>query len=445
MNTKRVRQLNNKEYVSGPIVYWMSRDQRAFDNWALFYAQQLAKEKDTFIAVVFSLRPKFDHSTERMVDFMLKGLEEVAETLRKKNIPFYFLLDDPAIAIPTFITKHKVGALVGDFSPLKYNRKWKDEISQKITIPFYEVDAHNVVPCWIASPKQEFGAYTIRPKINFHLEEFLVSYPKLEKQKESILPLQKTDWKKVRSEIAIDTSVKPVDWLTPGELAAEKVLQEFIEERLPRYDDERNDPTKFVQSQLSPYLHFGHIASQRIALEMENVKGHAKSKAGFLEELLVRKELSDNFCYYNENYDSPKGYPNWSKLTHEQHANDTREFLYTLSELERADTHDPLWNAAQNEMMRRGKMHGYMRMYWAKKIFEWSKSPEEAHKHAIALNDKYFLDGRDPNGYTGIAWSIGGVHDRAWFERAIFGKIRYMNYNGAKSKYKVKEYIERYS
>jgi deoxyribodipyrimidine photo-lyase len=445
MNTKRIRELNNEEFTQGPVIYWMSRDQRAFDNWALLYAQELAKDKNTSVAVVFCLRKTFQHNTERTVTFMLKGLEEVSIHLAKKNISFYFIIGDPSEEIPKFISEHNAGALVSDFSPLRYNRLWKDQISRTINIPFYEVDAHNIVPCWIASPKQEFGAYTIRPKINFHLQEFLVSFPKLESQKETVLPLQKLDWKSIHSEIHIDTSVPAVDWLKPGEEAAEEMLQRFIEERLPIYDEQRNDPTKNAQSQLSPYVHFGHIASQRIALELENVQEHQKAKEAFLEELIVRKELSDNYCFYNPHYDSFEGFPQWAKTSLEQHMSDKREFIYTLSQLERADTHDPLWNASQKQMMTVGKMHGYMRMYWAKKIFEWSKTPQEAQKHCIYLNDKYFLDGRDPNGYTGIAWSIGGVHDRAWFERAIFGKIRYMNYNGAKGKFDVKKYIATYS
>lgn len=442
MNYKRVRELHEKQYKKGPVVYWMSRDQRTFDNWALQYSQEIGNRFDTSVIVVFCLRKEFSHNTERMIAFMLGGLQEVEKMLREKNIPFYFLIGDPTKEIPKFITAHKAGALVSDFSPLRYNRNWKKKIVEKISIPFYEVDAHNIVPCWIASPKQEFGAYTIRNKILFHLQEFLEGFPCLEKQKKADVPVKAVDWKFVSQQIKIDTSVTPVDWIKPGEKAADAMLHEFIKERLSTYAEQRNDPTKYVQSQLSPYIHFGHIASQRIALEIENVKGHAKSKAAFLEELIVRKELSDNFCFYNENYDAYEGFPQWAKASLQKHVSDKREFLYTLQQLERADTHDPLWNAAQKEMMVHGKMHGYMRMYWAKKVFEWSKTPQEAQKHCIYLNDKYFLDGRDPNGYTGIAWSIGGVHDRAWFERPIFGKIRYMNYNGAKSKFDIKKYIE---
>jgi len=195
------------------------------------------------------------------------------------------------------------------------------------------------------------------------------------------------------------------------------------------------------QSNLSPYLHFGQISAQRIALEVRKARLDPEAQKAFLEELIIRRELSDNYCYYNPDYDRPSGFPAWAQKTQATHQDDRREYDYSSEQLEKAQTHDPLWNAAQMEMVHKGKMHGYMRMYWAKKILEWTKSPEEAQRIAITLNDKYELDGRDPNGYTGIAWSIGGVHDRAWGERPVFGKIRYMSYNGSKSKFDVKGYI----
>jgi deoxyribodipyrimidine photo-lyase len=241
-----------------------------------------------------------------------------------------------------------------------------------------------------------------------------------------------------------DESVAPVDWLTPGEKAANDTLQLFIVKKLPEYQEKRNDPTGNSVSDLSPYLHFGQISAQKIAMEIiSKIPSDANTEA-FLEELIVRRELSDNFCYYNKNYDSFDGFPDWAKKSLNEHRKDEREYIYTMDEFEKASTHEPLWNAAQTEMLRTGKMHGYMRMYWAKKILEWTPSPEEALKTAIYLNDKYELDGRDPNGYAGCAWSIGGVHDRAWGERPVFGKIRYMNANGAKRKFDTEAYIRKH-
>ena len=254
----------------------------------------------------------------------------------------------------------------------------------------------------------------------------------------------KIDWDKVYSSLKVDEEVKPVDWLKPGEKAAHKNLKDFIENKFDKYAELRNDPNSDVLSNLSPYLHFGQISAQRVALIVNGLNDHPSAES-FLEELIVRRELSDNFCFYNANYNSFRGFPDWAKKTLNDHKKDQREFVYTLKKFEEAKTHEDLWNAAQQQLVNTGKLHGYMRMYWAKKILEWSKSPEEALKIAIYLNDKYELDGRDPNGYTGCAWAIGGIHDRAWSERPVYGKIRYMNRNGAKRKFDVEKYVTKNS
>jgi deoxyribodipyrimidine photo-lyase len=445
INEKRIRLLNDGKEAKGPIIYWMSRDQRVNDNWALLFAQQLALEKKRSLAVVFSLVPRFLDATFRQYDFMLKGLIEVEQELRKLNIPFFLLTGNPAEEIPKFLSEHKSSVLVSDFDSLKIKRKWKNEIAKKIEIPFYEVDAHNVVPCFYASPKQEFGAYTIRPKIHKNLQEFLVEFPKVKKMKNiGGIASDTIDWPSVYKSLSVNEKIKAVTWIKSGEKAAHKTLKDFIENRFDKYADTRNDPNANVLSNLSPYLHFGQISAQRIALILSGF-GNDPSAEAFLEELIVRKELSDNFCFYNSNYDSFNGFPDWAKKTLNNHRKDEREFVYSLKEFEESKTHEDLWNAAQNELVNTGKMHGYMRMYWAKKILEWSKSPEDALKIAIYLNDKYELDGRDPNGYTGCSWAIGGLHDRAWQERPVYGKIRYMNRNGAKSKFDIDKYISKNS
>jgi len=315
-------------------------------------------------------------------------------------------------------------------------------VADKIEIPFYEVDAHNIVPCWLASGKQEYSAYTFRLKIHRLLPEFLEEFEKLQKHHfnykgtaKKIVP------NRLIKTLKVDTTVSEVDWIKPGEKAARKMLDEFIKYKLNRYNEKRNDPNENGQSNLSPYIHFGQISAQRVALEVKKAKVNAKAKEAFLEELIVRRELSDNFCFYNRNYDSVNGFPEWAKKTLKKHKKDKRQYIYSLKVFEKAQTHDDLWNAAQMEMVKRGKMHGYMRMYWAKKILEWTESAEQAMKIAIYLNDKYELDGRDPNGYVGVAWSIGGVHDRAWGQRSVFGKIRYMSYNGCRAKFDVKRYV----
>ena len=441
MNKNRIRLLQTGIDKKGAVVYWMSRDQRLYDNWAFTFAQELSLERVAPLAIVFCLQNNFLGATIRQYGFMLRGLHELELEAAKYNIPFQMLIGSPENVIPQFINEIDAGVLISDFDPLKIKRVWKRDTAKKIKIPFYEVDAHNVVPCLYASNKEEFAAYTIRPKINKLLPEFLDEFPKPEAAKNNTdLQLYENDWDKIWGSLTVDNSVKEVDWIKPGETAAVETLADFLQNKLLKYNEVRNDPTLNGQSNLSPYLHFGQLSAQRIALNTLKYFPSEQSES-FLEELIVRRELADNFCYYNTLYDSFLGFKDWAKLTLNTHRADKREFTYSLEEFENAAAHEELWNAAQNELVNKGKMHGYMRMYWAKKILEWSQSPEEALRIAIYLNDKYSLDGRDPNGYTGCAWSIGGIHDRAWGERSVFGKIRYMNFNGCKRKFDVEEYI----
>lgn len=444
INSKRIRLLQKGTETSGPVIYWMSRDQRVHDNWALLFAQHLAFKHKRSLAVVFNLVPDFLESTIRQYGFMFKGLAEVESELAKFNIPFFLLTGKPHERIPLFLNSNNASILVSDFDPLKIKKIWKRDVAKQLSIPFYEVDAHNIVPCLYVSDKHEFAAYTFRPKINKVLNGFMDEFPPLKKMRMSEISNDKIRWNKVEKLIKIDRTVKEVDWIKPGEKAAIKSLKYFLNNKFDKYTELRNDPTKDGQSNLSPYLHFGQISAQRVALEVQRFKGNKDSEKSFLEELIVRRELADNFCYFNKNYDSFNGFHNWAKTSLDEHKKDEREFVYTLKEFEQAKTHDDLWNAAQREMIVTGKMHGYMRMYWAKKILEWTRSPKDAMKIAIYLNDKYELDGRDPNGYTGIAWSIGGVHDRPWFDRPVYGKIRYMNRNGAEKKFDVNSYIAKY-
>ena len=444
INEKRVRLLQNGNETIGPVVYWMSRDQRVHDNWALLFAQQLAIEKKKSLVVVFNLVPDFLEATIRQYGFMLNGLQEVEKELSKYNITFFLTSGKPEEELPKILKNINASILVSDFDPLKIKTIWKRDVAKQISIPFYEVDAHNIVPCLHVSDKLEFAAYTLRPKIHKALIEFMDEFPKLKKMGKSEISSDRIDWGKITKSLKINFDVKEVDWIKPGETSALKSLENFLKNKFDNYNEWRNDPTKNGQSNLSPYLHFGQISAQRIALETERLNGNKESAKFFLEELIVRRELADNFCYFNKNYDSFDGFHDWAKTSLNEHRKDEREFVYTLKQFEQAKTHEDLWNAAQMEMVTTGKMHGYMRMYWAKKILEWTKSPEDALKIAIYLNDKYELDGRDPNGYTGIAWSIGGIHDRPWFERPVYGKIRYMNRNGAEKKFDIKAYIGKY-
>ncbi|MFP3867534.1 MAG: deoxyribodipyrimidine photo-lyase [Desulfobacteraceae bacterium] len=445
MNPRRVRVLKAAEIKRGPVIYWMSRDQRLHDNWALLLAQEQALKRRAPLWVVFCLVPHFLNATLRQYSFMLQGLQELQQNLKEYNIPFFLITGAPPTEIPKFLRKYQAGLVVTDFDPLRLKHQWKAAVAEAIDISFLEVDAHNIIPAWIASPKQEYAAYTLRPKIHRALPEFLEDFPPLtEHPPTGAQDCPEVDWQQLMDRLDLDRQVPAVDWLTPGENAAQQVWYDFWHHRLPDYHRHRNDPNQAAQSNLSPYLHFGQISAQRIALEAQPADLDEKSKEAFWEELIVRRELSDNFCLYNAHYDSFAGFPQWAQKTLKDHQYDAREHLYSLAEFEAGQTHDDLWNAAQQEMVKTGKMHGYMRMYWAKKLLEWSESVDRAHEIAIYLNDRFELDGRDPNGYTGIAWSLGGVHDRAWGERPVFGKIRYMSYNGCKAKFDVKAYIRKY-
>ncbi|GAB4814126.1 hypothetical protein N2152v2_001172 [Parachlorella kessleri] len=430
----------------------MSRDQRVADNWALIHACEVAAKQGQPVAVAFNLVTEYLHAGARQFGFMLRGMRLMQPKLEALGIPFFLTKGDPVENIPRLVKETGAGLLVTDFAPLRLGRQWRDTIATRIDVPFHEVDAHNVVPVWVASDKREYAARTIRPKITSKLPEFLTEYPQLQKQ----LPWtcerrpEQIDWDGLIAEaLARGRSVPEVTWIQPGEDAAMEGLvgeKGFLtKSRLSKYADKRNDPAEAgALSGLSPWLHFGHLAPQRAAIEATKHKAaHKVSVEGFLEELVVRRELADNFCYYEQKYDSLEAAYDWARQTLDAHRNDKREFLYTREQLEKGHTGDKLWNAAQLEMVHLGKMHGFMRMYWAKKILEWTASPEEALEVSIYLNDKYELDGRDPNGYVGCMWSVCGIHDQGWGERSVFGKIRYMNLAGCKRKFDVEKYVAR--
>lgn len=394
---ERIFCLNNKEIKNGDVIYIMEREHRVTDNWGLLFAFEKSKELGKNLKVIFGLKNK--RFSQKQYDFMQLGLNIVKLDLQKNNIPFEISNED---VLPYL--KANAGMVVSDFNPVEC----KNHLAKNLDCAFYEVDSHNIIPTRIASGKQEFSAATFRPKVYKNIDEFLTEYPKSFKTANN---------------------------------KAQEALEDFIQNKLQNYENERNDPNKNMVSNLSKFLHFGQISSQRIAIEVLKSKVSRPNKEAFLEELIVRKELSDNFCFYNSNYDNFDGIPAWAKQNLMLHRDDFRQYIYDLETFKNAQTHEELWNACQRKLIKEGKIHGYLRMYWAKKILEWSQTPEDAIKIAVYLNDTYALDGIDSNGYVGILWSIGGVHDRAFSEREIFGKIRYMNENGCKRKFDVAAYI----
>ena len=443
LDTRRIKKLNNFKYSCGGVVYWMQRDRRSNNNWALIHAQNIAIKLKVSLTVFYSLNGNFSDANNRQYGFLLKGLVDTIQELKKHKIPFHIRRGDAISSIKKYISETNTGYLITDFSPLRVYKNRVAKITSAIKIPFEIVDAHNIVPAWAVSKKQEFAAHTLRRKIHLLLDEFMHPIPKIIPHPFSFKTNEHEIFKpnSILKELKIDNSVQEISWLKPGEQNGKRVLESFIADRFDISGELRNNPTKNNLSNLSPYIHYGQISAQYIANEINNFED-SKGKNSFLEQLIVRRELAENFCYYNNKYDSFDGFHAWAKKTLNEHRSDKREYLYSKREFENANTHDELWNAAQFEMVEKGKMHGFMRMYWAKKILEWTPDPETALQIAIELNDKYQLDGRDPNGYTGIAWSIGGIHDRPWFERPVFGKVRFMNYNGCKRKFKINDYIK---
>lgn len=461
MQLQRILTLRNSDEHGKCVVYVMSRDQRVRDNHALLAAQQEATQHTLPLVVLFNLLPKAGVRAREHFVFMMRGLEEVASDLAALNIPFIMRSGDATTNITEFCNEVGAGSVYFDFSPLKGPRAVAKAVATQHSGSVHVVDTHNIVPVWVTSQKQEFAAHTLRPKIHRLLESYLIEPDQLQPHPTTLgTKPESLSFDEAYAQIASLPACGITVDATPGAEAATKHLQTFIADSLETYATGRNDIANDMQSGLSPYLHFGHVSSLRVALEVLYATNErpllfdqAKmAQAGeqpnkydgmnaLYEEMIVRKELSDNYCLYMPDYTSFAGAATWAQNTLNDHATDTREFTYSLQEWEQAKTHDPSWNAAQKQLTTTGKIHGYMRMYWAKKILEWSDTPEHALEYAIYLNDKYSIDGGDPNGYVGVLWSIVGVHDRPWTERPVFGKIRYMNAGGLKRKFDVEKYI----
>ena len=383
-------------------------------------------------------------ATSRQYRFMIGGLAVVAGECLAHNVAFRIITGDPGEVLPRALAQSGCGLLVTDFDPLRIKRRWRERVLADTICPVHEVDAHNIVPCRfrVRQARIRPPSPSVRKSTGCSPACSLTS-PRLR-----CIPFRRphtartADFRTLIDTLDVATDGFAARIPTPGPDAAPRALEAFIATGLDRYADTNGDPVADTTSRLSPYLHFGHIAPQRAARAILDTVGpdHPGGTA-FLEQLIVRRELADNFCRYCPEYDSLDRIPNWARMTLDEHRNDPRDYIYDDDAFEAGQTHDPLWNAAQKELLHTGFMHNYLRMYWAKKILEWSPAPEDALATAIRLNDTYQLDGRDPNGYAGIIWSIGGVHDRAWGERPVFGKIRYMSYTGCRRKFDVDAYI----
>ncbi|UCG37613.1 MAG: deoxyribodipyrimidine photo-lyase [Candidatus Bathyarchaeota archaeon] len=444
IHEERVRKLNQNKLRNGRyVLYWMQSSQRAHYNHALEYSIDKANSINKPVIVYFGLTEYFPEANERHYFFMLEGLREVEFALTDRGIQLVVLQESPAHGAIN-VAKDASLAVV-DRGYLQIERKWRSQVAESISCPLIQVESDVVVPLEEASPKEEYSAATFRPKITKKLARYLVP---LNEKTPIVKSLELSfdfpsfdidDTKEALNRLDIDRTVCLVKDLHGGIHEAQRRLQDFLQHGLEQYSEQRNDPTKAVLSDMSPFLHFGQISPLYIALKVAATD--SPGKEAYLEELIVRRELARNFVFYNQDYHSFKCLPSWAKKTLNKHSKDYRSYIYTSLELERGETHDKYWNAAQQEMKDKGKMHGYMRMYWGKKILEWSRTPQEAFVIALYLNNKYELDGRDANGYAGVAWCFG-KHDRPWKERDVFGKVRYMSENGLKRKFNAEKYAD---
>jgi deoxyribodipyrimidine photo-lyase len=442
----RIQTLNDKPVQDGAyVLYWMQSSQRAEDNYALEYAIQRANDLDKPLLVAFGLMDDYPEANLRHYVFMLEGLAEVETSLKQRDIRFVVQQGSPdEVAIRL---SEDACVLITDRGYLRLQKWWRERVASEADCQVVQVEDNVVVPIEQVSDKAEYSARTIRPKINRRRDDYLVELRTTSVNRSSLAlsvsGLDINDPLKAAKRLKLNTDVPPVtSFFQGGTTQAKRTLAEFLDERFATYQKNRNQPQTNDTSYMGMYLHFGQISPVYIALKVKDSGAARDNIDSYLEELIVRRELTVNFCYYTEDYDSYSCIPDWAKKTLNQHRDDPRDPSYTREQLESARTDDPYWNAAMNEMRVTGYMHNYMRMYWGKKVIEWSSSPEYAFETLQYLNNTYFLDGRDTNSYSNIAWCFG-VHDRAWTERKILGKLRYMNANGLKRKADPDAYVEK--
>jgi deoxyribodipyrimidine photo-lyase len=432
------------------VVYWMQRAMRIVDNPALDAAIDAGNLLGLPVVVYFSVIPNYPNANLRHYHFLQQGLRDVAEDAAERGVGF-IMRRHPENSLEAFLEEVEAALLIADENPCREPERWRKVLAKRLKLPFWTVDADVVVPSRVFD-RSFVLLHHFRPHLQAELPKYLIS-------PEKIAPAH--PWKPLKAlasfDLAqditegftkLDRSVWPVDSFTGGTHAALKRLDEFVSLELKDYEHARNHPELQGTSRLSPWLHFGNIGPLTVALAVNQAiaDGKAPAAAGekFLDELIGWRELAVLFVRHEPNYDNWECAAPWARKTLIEHAGDQRPHRYTVAQLERAETSDDLWNAAQRQMVNTGWMHGYMRMVWAKKILEWAPDPAAAFDWAVTLNDRYELDGRDPSGYAGIAWAIVGKHDRPWFNRPVFGLVRTMTGTSAAKKFDATRYIRQH-
>jgi deoxyribodipyrimidine photo-lyase len=442
----RLKTLNRKNVCSGQFVlYWMQQSQRAEFNHALEYGVKQANDHGLPLLVIFVLTENYPEANIRHYTFMFEGLAETQKTLKKRGIRMIVREGHPPDAV--LMQSLSAAMVICDRGYLRHQKKWRKELAAKAPCLVMEVESDVVVPVGEVSRKAEYAAYTIRPRIKKKLDKFLKPVPEISLKKDSLkIQIDELDLSSMQimlQRLDVDREVFPVTALFKGGTSqAKNRFEKFVRDNLVRYKQNSNQPQTDDISQMSPYLHFGQISPVYLSLKIMKYDIGQDIKDAFMEQLVIRRELAVNYAEYTSEYDQFHSIPEWAQRTLNEHQDDHRIVKYDLYQLENFQTHDEYWNAAMREMKYTGFMHNYMRMYWGKKILEWSMTPEQAFKTALYLNNKYFLDGRDPNSYAGVSW-LFGLHDRPFKERNIFGKVRYMAASGLERKCDIKSYVEK--
>jgi deoxyribodipyrimidine photo-lyase len=429
------------------VLYHMQQSQRAECNHALEYAIRQANELRLPVLVVFGLTARYPGANRRHYAFMLEGLAETQRALAQRGVRLVVRPEEPDRA--ALALAGAAALLVLDRGYTRHQREWRAAIAAQAPCRTVEVESDAVVPVEAAMDHEAYMAATLRPRIARLLKDFLVPLKETKPDLASLrmkVPgpeLDLDDPAAALRGLTLAGGAEPVSGIKGGAAAASAALEAFLRFKLHHYEERRNDPNLDGTSLLSPYLHFGQISPLEIALAVGE-GGSGKARDVFLEQLIVRRELAINFAWYNPDYDRYAGLPEWARKTLAAEGKTARLAVYDRAAFEAAETHDPAWNAAQRQMVKTGHMHNYMRMYWGKKILEWSRTPEEGFATAVALNDAYELDGRDPNGYAGVAWCFG-KHDRPWPKHPVFGNVRMMTGGGLKKKFDVEAYSRAFS
>lgn len=443
----RIQALNQKQIQKGRyVLYWMQQSQRAEYNHALEYAVQEANDLGLGILVAFGLTDDYPEANLRHYTFMLEGLRETQASLANQGI--LMVVQNGAPPSVAEALGREAALIVCDRGYLRHQKQWRARVARSAACRVVQVESDVVVPLAVVSKKAEYAARTIRPKIRRHIADYLTPFQPRHVKKDTmgleVDGLDLHDLDRLTHKLALDRDIAPVPhFFKGGTVEAKTRFDDFMRHSFHNYTASRNQPQTDDISHMSPYLHFGQISPLYLALRVGKApESLHETRESYLEELIVRRELAMNFVHHTPRYDTFACLPRWARITLTQHKSDSRDTAYTRTQLENAQTHDDYWNAAMREMKTTGFMHNYMRMYWGKKILEWSPTPEHAFRTTLALNNKYFLDGRDANSYTGVAW-IYGVHDRAWFERPIFGKVRYMAASGLERKCDIRAYVRK--